>query len=73
MEWIDVKDRLPEIDSDYKSSPDCLVCGRSDYTGDIITTLGWLRENMLWEFIYEEKGNKVNVTHWMPLPKPPEK
>ena len=61
MEWISVKDRLPEAYATY------LVYGRSvygivfaDYYGDG----EWLTSNDLTNITRF-------VTHWMPLPTPP--
>ena len=61
MEWISVKDRMPEIDGRY------LV-----YTNDVVTSWVepltfevdfWCDENGWWPCV---------VTHWMPFPDPPE-
>jgi hypothetical protein len=61
MDWISVKDRLPEEDDDY------LVYGE-DHRGFIFTGCDW--------FVVDCKDWWNNphgqVTHWMPLPEPPE-
>lgn len=79
MEWISVEDRLPDVVA-YASS-DVLVCGiqmgevlfiDNPYKGDYLTTVGWLNKNGKWDFVQSDRGNKLDpVTHWMPLPEPP--
>lgn len=65
MEWISVKDRLPEHD-DY-----CLVC-----LGRHIVRIGVYKYGH-WHYcvgIYmtePELRPGMYVTHWMPLPEPP--
>lgn len=62
MEWISVKDRLPENDIWY------LVC-----INRCLPFAATLSEDGIWQF-EDESGNEENctdVTHWMPLPEPP--
>lgn len=63
MEWISVKDRLPnEMD-------DCLVWYKSKFTYDHIRTACYLGNNF-----FSTSGIShldFTVTHWMPLPEPP--
>jgi len=68
-EWINVKDKLPE--QQYQSyliypAPDFIY---SDKLTAEFTPKGWLvwceDSNLIWE-------EYVDVTHWMPLPEPPE-
>ena len=63
MDWIDVKERLPEEDGQY------LVYGiglasRADHyaNGQWWKQHGWQPDEL-----------KRKVTHWMPLPQPPDK
>lgn len=72
MEWISVKDRLPEFDKrvlalDASKEVAILrlhsVTGRKTADGDSIST-DWY-EQTSYDTYYE------NVTHWMPLPEPP--
>lgn len=63
MEWISVKDRLPE------NTGDVLIYGR--FTIDC--------PRRVYEAFYDKKRDKFtrlyinskDVTHWMPLPDPP--
>jgi len=59
MEWISVKDRLPK--------KECLAIG---YQDEMI--IGWLGEETYGGFTCESGDEQLtDVTHWMPLPKPP--
>jgi len=61
MEWISVKDRLPEIDTEV-----LVVQGDSFAIGDVyISNLN--NKKLMWSVNY-----MMQPTHWMPLPKPPE-
>lgn len=73
MEWISVKDRLPEFKSNKLSdSVKCLVVANSEkpYTTIMdyrrIEGLGtyWADGDFLMPLSWE-------ITHWMPLPEPP--
>ena len=56
QEWISVDDRLP------KNSDNVLVC----HNNGLVTTNAWLGSN--W-WLNNERNQ---ITHWMPLPEPPE-
>ena len=56
QEWVSVDDRLP------KNSDNVLVC----HNNGLVTTNAWLGAN--WWF----KNERNQITHWMPLPDPPE-
>lgn len=58
MEWISVKDRLPEVNE--------LVIG---YDGYSVQPVIKCRKKSEWDYV--NSGSQVNVTHWMPLPSPP--
>lgn len=66
MEWVSVKDRLPE------KSCQCLCAGR--WTG--IGTIRMLRFDIKSKKFYDFNGRVEygvsNVTHWIEVPKPPE-
>lgn len=67
--WISVKDRLPE-----RKYVDYLVATRLQTYGSKGINVAWLNDdNGVWksndEWICD--GREI-VTHWMPLPKPPE-
>ncbi|MEE1301623.1 MAG: DUF551 domain-containing protein [Bacteroidales bacterium] len=57
-EWINVKDELPLVQDDY------LVYLPNGH----IRTAYWMTEDF-WEKGYY--SNRLEVTHWMPLPEPP--
>ena len=75
--WISVKDRLPEKDGDY------VVYIQYPYS-NLIMIISWtnnykgfypdLKGKAVWYDYDSEYGDCeiTNVTHWMPLPLPPE-
>lgn len=78
-EWISVKDRLPEHDTDV------LVFAEGKYEGFIgltviaITHIGnqkfWHDSPDRWEWVspWQYFMTDYEITHWMSLPKPPER
>lgn len=60
MKWISVNDRLPEETSDY------LV-----FDGEMCCTVAAYK-NGIWE-VFADFWSPDEITHWMPLPEPPEK
>ena len=61
-QWISVKDRLPEDGDDLSIM---LVWRRIEHDYD---TVRW-RYQQGWDCVIQDKAT---ITHWMPLPKPPE-
>ena len=64
-EWISVEDELPEL------------CGSKDYNMHVVCLLDsgerqvcYMLEPDVWES-YEVNRSNADITHWMPLPKPP--
>lgn len=64
-EWISVKDRLPE----WREWVLVTHVGEVD-RGRLIEDYGYPR-GYYWDVVGYE--GLIDVTHWMPLPKPPEK
>jgi len=58
-EWISVDDRLPEEGAWY-------LCYHSDFDIEVLT---FDPDDKIWENDYY---SHIEVTHWMPLPAPPE-
>ena len=65
MNWISVKDRLPEYTTRAGTSlfVSVLICLDTGFVGEgLYVNDGW---ELLGVYV-------TNVTHWMPLPEPPE-
>ncbi len=62
-EWISVEDRLPE-GLNY-----CLIFYCEDWNYDKLKKIGFAFYNSDGEFCLE--NNRVNPTHWQPLPECP--
>jgi hypothetical protein len=62
MEWISVKDRLPE--KDFK-----VLCFYSNQYIDVLEY--WYDEKEIPVFFNPPLHSVNDVTHWMPLPEPP--
>ena len=64
MEWISIKDNVP------KKHDTVLTYGSPENLGVGITICSYADGVFRhWE---SDKENKHTITHWMPLPKPPE-
>ena len=72
MNWISVKDRLPEVDDCYDGA-NVLVCL---YDGEITVDYYQPAPNDVNRVPFDRYGwgtySEDAVTHWMPLPEPPE-
>lgn len=60
--WVPVKKGLPKRNNTDRFSEMVLVC-----------TLDELIDTSYYDFEKKEWGWMSNITHWMPLPKPPRK
>ena len=63
--WISVKDRLPDSD-------DGVVLAIAEYDDGWCTVLAWRSEKTGWASDDPLFQDGMDVTHWMPLPEPPE-
>lgn len=64
--WIPVEDRLPDKDGRY------LVCDGGDVLEACFSPTGQLRRPEWYTTDCYESEDLYHVTHWMPLPEPPE-
>ena len=65
-QWISIKDRLPEKSGEY-----LVLC----QTAANMMVLNFSRKHLAFNVFDCQKDAKTeikNITHWMPLPKPPE-
>lgn len=77
MEWISVKDKMPEVDKPcllYQTYPDDTIFNlRADRFKRIFILIGGLRYDS--KFIsyndHNSEDGLKHVSHWMPLPKSP--
>lgn len=73
--WISANERLPEDGARVLVIVECVM---SDGETEKLVTVGEYesREEDLWLYYpYKDRGkyeNPLGVTHWMPLPEPPE-
>ncbi|MGX8702904.1 MAG: DUF551 domain-containing protein [bacterium] len=67
--WIPVTERLPEETDHYLVHIECKCDGElmSKWT-----QVAWFCKKFYWEHSYGTEFFKETVTHWMPLPEPPE-
>ena len=67
MEWMSVKDRLPE------ERVDVLVYGNITNTSNRVCRvgMGWLNNSNVFIEERPEDISPLDITHWMPLPNPP--
>ena len=71
-EWISVEDRLPESKDDgvlvyFSETGSIETVHIQDYFDDITAGI-----NRAGQQVYTKWYKHQNVTHWMPLPEPPE-
>lgn len=78
MEWISVKDRLPEMnieEGDFKTSEQVLGLfnNKESYWVESLTYKIFCDDDTpYWYYDYDaEFCETKNLTHWMPLPEPP--
>lgn len=62
-EWISVTEKVPER---LKT----VLVYATDEWGDRVTTFGALGISCIWFELHS--GDDVEVTHWQPMPEPPE-
>jgi hypothetical protein len=65
MEWISVKDRLPDIGEEYN-----VVWDLKDGGAPVSTTVQWDAIRKIW-FDETYPDGVPDILFWMPLPEPP--
>lgn len=73
-EWISVKDRLPETYGDYivVACDEGCPYGEGIWYSTVVVVADYYDGCWTWEQGSTEYDLSGLVTHWMPLPKPPE-
>ena len=74
--WISVKDKLPELNSTSWNTFFCsnpvLTLHKDGHHEDCILNKPYeLNKPPFWTYVQDAEYTE-NVTHWMPLPEPPE-
>jgi hypothetical protein len=75
MEWISVKDRLPEshLGIDHYVSQPVLCYFLNGHLEDCQIYIHKERMDLVWVFCADgEDVDEGSITHWMPLPEPPQ-
>jgi len=76
-EWISVKDRLPDVDTENSRSLLCesitVTASNGKWVRPMIYERASVRGKMVnrWKWIWDTIYDGDEITHWMPLPKPP--
>lgn len=68
-EWISIKDRVPETDTDVL----CVYVYKNKNGLSSIGTGRYVKSNNKWSIMYMPKKISfyIYITHWQPLPEPP--
>lgn len=71
MEWISVKDRLPELPCGVWASKMVIALQEGNHVSQMIYERAVLKGKTVerWKFYWDRIAD-VEVTHWMPLPEP---
>lgn len=67
MEWISVKDKLPDVGQNV------FVCSKNGHVQEVAYSIGKWDDLLFWVDCLEEFDSVSfdQFTHWMPLPQPP--
>ena len=70
-EWISVKDKLPEKDGNYlvTACDEGCSAGEGIWYSMVVVVAEYYKGSWTW---YDEYSLEGIVTHWMPMPEPPE-
>lgn len=75
MEWISVKDRLPDLSekTDWGMNSKPVLCLHRDghHEDCILNESPDFENETYWSYVQDGDLSK-SVTHWMPLPQPPQ-
>lgn len=75
-EWISVEERLPTVYDDYLVAIKQKYPEEKDYeyNTDMALFVGWGGYiDDKWDTVHDWiEGQETHITHWMPLPEPPE-
>lgn len=71
--WISVKERLPKLPNAQWASRMVIACYDNDRVSPMIYERTFVRGKSVerWKYHWDRIAD-VEVTHWMPLPEPPE-
>ena len=71
QEWISVDDRLPEEDDNYivTACDEGCSAGEGIWYSTVVVVAEYYKGSWTW---YDEYSLEGIVTHWMPMPEPPE-
>jgi len=72
MEWISVKDRLPEVPMEYDCMEVLVYCKCPVRERMVIQLEFFWRDSTIYDEGCIPGFDIPGITHWMPLPEPPE-
>lgn len=73
-QWISVKDKLPELPDSKWCSRVVICCDVNGHVAPMHWERGIVRGKLVerWKYIWNRIYDGEGITHWMPLPEPPE-
>ena len=74
-EWVSVEERLPELPDASWCSRSVIVCDNDSNVAPLLWARAQVRGKTVerWRYHWGRIYDGPEITHWMPLPEPPEK
>tara|TARA_R100001244_G_scaffold113615_1_gene84110 strand:- start:218 stop:559 length:342 start_codon:yes stop_codon:yes gene_type:complete len=69
--WIRIKDAMPEFRGDILRAATPLLAYSSLNKNTKVLLVNYYEDEKCWKYFTSGNGVREEITHWMPLPKPP--